>query len=108
MVLATGSTSTPLAKEGVPQLTEKEIKTAYVSIQSLYYHINSHVHPRVAGSGFHLPSALQTALILSAGTNPELHLKNITAPSVVFSYGSKEPFPGAVGPLQLTAERKGV
>ena len=45
---------------------------------------HSHMHTRVAGSGLHLPSALHTALILPAGTNPGLHLKNISAPSVVF------------------------
>ena len=42
-----------------------------------------HVHSVVAGSGFHLLSDVHTALILPAGTNPGLHLKNISAPSVV-------------------------
>ena len=44
----------------------------------------SHVHTRVVGSGFHLPSASHTALVLPTETNPGLHLKNISAPSVVF------------------------
>ena len=71
-----------------------------------YLHvINSPVHTRVAGSGFHLPSAVHIALILSVGTNPGLHLKNISAPSVVFTNASMEPFPGTLGSLQLTVGR---
>ena len=69
-------------------------------------YFNSHVHTRLAGSGFHLPSVVHTALILPAGTNPGLHLKNISAPPVVVRYESMEPFVGEVGPLQLTVERK--
>ena len=42
------------------------------------------MHPRVAGSGSQLPFAPHTALVLQAGTKPGLHLKNISAPSVVF------------------------
>ena len=68
----------------------------------LFIQINSPVQTRVAGSGFHLPSAVHIALILSAGTNPGLHLKNISAPSVVFTNASMEPFPGTLGSLQLT------
>ena len=66
----------------------------------LFIQINSPVQTRVAGSGFHLPSAVHIALILSAGTNPGLHLKNISAPSVVFTNASMEPFPGTLGSLQ--------
>ena len=61
-----------------------------------------HVHTVAAGSGFHLPSPAHTAIILSAGTNPGLHLKNISAPCSVFWYGSMELFPGTVGSSQLT------
>ena len=60
----------------------------------------------LAGSGFHLRSVVHTPLILPAGTNPGLHLKNISAPSVVVRYESTEPFVGEVGPLQLTVKRK--
>ena len=60
------------------------------------------MHPRVAGSGSHLPSASHTALILPAGTNPGLQLKNISAPSSVFWNGSMEPLSGVMGLPQLT------
>ena len=42
-----------------------------------------HVHTRVAGLGFHLPSASHTAVTFSAGTNLGLHMNDISAPSVV-------------------------
>jgi len=71
----------------------------------LFIQTNSPVQTRVAGSGFHLPSDVHVALILSAGTNPGLHLKNISAPSVVFTNASIEPFPGTLGSLQLTVGR---
>jgi len=74
-------------------------------IYSCIYYVHviiSPVHTRVAGSGFHLPSDVHIALILSVGTNPGLHLKNISAPSVVFTNASMEPFSGTVGPLQFT------
>ena len=61
--------------------------------------VGSHVHTRVAGSGFHLPSASHTALVNPSGTNPGSHPKNITAPSVLFM----KPFIGTVGSLQLLA-----
>ena len=78
-------------------------------VTCLFSHcFNSRVHTRPAGSGFHLRSAVHTALILPAGTNPGLHLKNISVPSSVFRYGSMEPFVGEVGPLQLTVEKKEV
>jgi len=48
----------------------------------------------VAGSGFHLASAPQIAIIAVLGTNCELHLKDISAPSVVFWYGPMKPFLG--------------
>ena len=38
----------------------------------------------VGGSGFHLPSAPHVAILVVFGTNPELQLKDISAPSVVF------------------------
>ena len=44
----------------------------------------SHVHVRLAGSGVHIPLHPQVAVILVAGTNSGLHMKNISAPSVVF------------------------
>ena len=102
MVLLKGSTSTRPANEGVPQLTERNIYSN-MSIQSLFY---SHVHTRVAGSGLHLPSAPHSALILPAGTNPGLHLKNISASSVVIWYASMEPLPGTVGSPQLAEESR--
>ena len=66
----------------------------------------SHVHTRAAGSEVQLPSAVHTALILPAGTNPGLHMKIISAPSSVLWYGSTTPFSGAVGSLQLAVERR--
>jgi len=60
------------------------------------------VHPKPAGSGFHLPPAAHTAFILPTGTNPGLHLKNISAPTVVFWYAPIEPFSGAMRLPQLT------
>ena len=45
---------------------------------------HSHVHIWVAGSGLHLPSAPQVAIVSVLGTNCELQLKDISAPSVVF------------------------
>ena len=62
----------------------------------------SPMHPRPAGSGFHLPSIPHTALILPTGTNPGLHLKNISAPSSVLWYASMEPLSGVLGLPQLT------
>ena len=44
----------------------------------------SHVHVRFPGSGVHIPLDVQVAVILVDGTNIGLHMKNITAPSVVF------------------------
>ena len=43
----------------------------------------SHVHIRLAGSGVHIPLDVQVAVILVDETNIELHLKNISDPSVV-------------------------
>ena len=79
-----------------------------------YVHMNmntlrhSHVHVRLAGSGLHIPLDIQVAVILVDGTNIGLHMKNISAPSVVFWYGSIEPSAGGVGSLQLTGGRKKV
>ena len=61
----------------------------------------------MAGSGFHLASAPQIAIIAVLGTNCELHLKDISAPSVVFWYGPMKPFLGVPGSLQLTEGRRG-
>ena len=66
-----------------------------------------HIHITSAGLGFHLPSVAQTAVIFSVGTNLGLHPNTISAPSVVFWYGSMEPFPGKVGSLQLTIWEEG-
>jgi len=68
---------------------------------------HSHVHTWVAGSGFHLPSASHVAVIVLFGTNPELHLKDIWAPSVVFWYGLMKPLPGVLGAPQLTEGEEG-
>ena len=62
----------------------------------------SHVHVRLPGSGVHNPLDAQVAVILVAGTNIGLHLNEISAPSVVFWYGSIEPSVGGVGSPQLT------
>ena len=67
--------------------------------------ITSPEHTRVAGSGFHIPSPVHTALLLPAGTNPGLHLKIILAPSVVSWYVSMEPFSEVVGTPQLTGNK---
>ena len=58
---------------------EDENKVVYI-----HYSRYSHVHARPAGSGVHIPLDVQVAVILPAGTNTGLHLKNISAPSVVF------------------------
>ena len=50
----------------------------------IHYSRYSHVHVRLPGSGVHIPLDAQVAVILVDGTNPGLHLKNISAPSVVF------------------------
>ena len=60
------------------------------------------MHTKVAGSGLHLPSAPHTAVLFPAGINSGLHLKNISAPSVVFWYASMEPLSGVMGLPQLT------
>ena len=60
------------------------------------------MHARLPGSGVHIPLDAQVAVILVDGTNIGLHLKNISAPSVVFRYDSMEPSIGGVGSLQLT------
>ena len=78
---------------------EKSWKWAKVWVPYSWY---SHVHVRLAGSGVHISLDAQVAVILVDGTNIELHLKNISAPSVVLWYGSMEPFVGGVGSLQLT------
>ena len=109
MVLLSDSTSTRSEKEGVPQLTKgvnlHEVVNDHI-IHTSSYHITLHLHLRPAGSGFHLPSSSHTVVILLAGANPGLHLKNISAPSVVFWYVSMEPFVGKVGSLQLTVGKK--
>ena len=64
------------------------------------------MHVRSAGSGVHIPLGAQVAVILVGGTNIGLHPNEISAPSVVFGYGSMEPSVGGVGSLQLTGGRK--
>ena len=68
------------------------------------------MHTRVAGSGVQvpfgdIPSDVHTAIIFPVGTNPVLHLKNISAPPSVFGTVTMEPLSGAAGIPQLT-ERK--
>ena len=56
-------------------------------LQMLHMNMNtlrhSHVQVRLPGSGLHIPLDIQVAVIFADGTN-ELHLKNISAPSIVF------------------------
>ena len=69
----------------------------------------SPLHTRSAGSGIQLlVDDIQVALILPAGTNPELHLKTIWAPPTVLMLCmfSMIPFSEAVGIPQSTAGRK--
>ena len=44
---------------------------------------HSHVHIRLPGSGLHIPLDVQVAVILVDGTNIGVHVKNISASSVV-------------------------
>ena len=93
----------------VTKTCNKVMLVFYLGLLHMYMwivHACLHVHPRVAGSGFHLWSAPHTAVILPVGTNLGLHLKDISASSVVFWYGSIEPSTGGVGSLQLTGGRK--
>jgi len=69
--------------------------------------IISPLHIRVAGSGVQVPSNVQLALILPAGTYPGAHMKNISAPNSELWYISMKPFRGPMGIPQLTG-RKGV
>ena len=66
----------------------------------------THMHIRLPGSGLHIPLDIQVAVILAVGTNIGLHMNEISAPSVVFWYGSIEPSVKGVGSLQLTGGRK--
>ena len=52
-----------------------------------------------------IPSDVHTAVIVSVGTNPVLHLKSISVPPSVFGTATMEPFPGATGIPQLTGRR---
>ena len=61
-----------------------DVPTNKVSNEHYSRHYSSHVHIRLAGSGVHMPLDTQVAVILVDGTNIRLHLKNISAPSVVF------------------------
>ena len=60
----------------------------YLQDTMVYIHVHSsrysHVHVRLLGSGVHIPLDVQVAVILVDGTNIGLHLKCISAPSVVF------------------------
>ena len=67
----------------------------------MYYSRHLHLHLWSPGLGSHLPSAVHTAIIFSAGANPELHLKITSAPSVVLRYWLITPFSGTAGSLQL-------
>ena len=64
----------------VPQMMSKETRLVICTHYSRY----SHVHIRLAGSGLHIPLDAHVAVILADGANIELHLKKISAPSVVF------------------------
>ena len=57
------------------------LEMLYTNLNTLRY---SHVHVRLVGLGVHIPLDAQVAVILVDGVNLELHLKNISAPSVVF------------------------
>ena len=48
-----------------------------------YISTYSHVHVRLAGLGVHNPLDSQVVVILVDGANIELHMKKISAPSVV-------------------------
>ena len=84
MVLVNGSTSTRMANEGVPQLTERVIKVAYLFHPYIILPCYSPIQLSSAGSGVQLPFDAQTAVTFPAGTNPGLHPNTITAPSVAF------------------------
>ena len=60
------------------------------------------VHTWSAGSGVQFPVARHIELIRSIGTNPSLHLNDISEPSVLWMGSLMEPFPGWVGTPQLT------
>lgn len=71
----------------------------------------SPLHVRLAGSGIQvpladIPSDVQSALIVPAGTYPEAHMKDITAPTSVLEIFTMKPFRGAVGIPQLTGRKK--
>jgi len=53
-----------------------------------------------------IPSDVQFALIVPAGTYPEAHMKDITAPTNVLEILPMEPYRGAVGIPQLTGRKK--
>ena len=86
----------------------------YISIYShrvlILMNLSLPMHTEVAGSGVQvpfgdIPSDVHTAIIFPVGTNPVLHLKNISAPPSVFGTVTMEPLSGAAGIPQLT-ERK--
>ena len=84
VVLVNGSTSTRMANEGVPQLTERVIKVAYLLHPHIILPCYSPIQLSSAGSGVQLPFDAHTAVTFPAGTNPGLHPNTISAPSVVF------------------------
>ena len=66
----------------------------------------------MAGSGVQVPSTVipsdvQFALTLPAGTYPGAHMKNISAPNSVLWHISMKPFRGPMGIPQLTGGRDG-
>ena len=76
------------------------------SIKTISLHIPTE-QLRSAGFGLH-PFLVHTALSLSCGTRPELHLKNTSEPSVVSVYLSRDPFHGATGGPQSTRQNRNV
>ena len=60
------------------------------------------MHVKVAGLGIQVPFGdtpfdVHTAVLFPVGTNPVLHLKNISVPRSVLGTFAMEPFTGAVG-----------
>ena len=99
-------TSSELSVTPLPPPHSK-VRHMRISIRWSFFMLLVHSHEQivVAGSGSHLPSAPHTAVILPVGTNPGLHVKNISVSSSVFWYGSMEPSIGGVGSLQLAGGR---
>ena len=85
----------------------KQVECMLINCSSII----SPLHTRAAGSGVQvpstvLPSDVQFALILPAGTYPGAHMKNISAPTSVLWYGLIKPFRGPMGIPQLTGRKE--